>query len=459
MPAIGQYLQAKPGDVTLRDYQHASRLYLDSAFALAPKNGWIYYVLFDIDPAAITDPVWNNQQRTTEVGMLVKTTDLPRFAVQTETMNQYNRKSVIQTKINYTPVSMSMHDDESNVVHNMWLNYLIYYSPDPTYVKKGSTGAANDPVPVAFEKGNQYNPTNALFQPANFGLNSGLVDNPFFRSITVYQLNRKVFTSYQLLNPLVQAWDHDRLDQTNDSHFAESKMTVAYDAVLYGAGRVSQDNPSGFATFHYDTTPSPLSVAGGQATTDSIEIFGDVSGLSDPSSAFSSAALLTAAGVAGSFISGGLAVGSSNGYNILAGGLSVLGNGAFNGLGTKLNTSLGIKGLTGQYPGTPISVAAVGAVAAASNLVGNILNLSNGGQGSPLTSISGGLANLLPSSLTGLVTNPSSVPAAITNFFSGGTTQSTPDTVSTTPSPEAVTASSNTDGTVNAADASGYGEG
>jgi len=56
--------------------------------------------------------------------------------------------------------------------------------------------------------------------------------------------------------------------------------------VTYSAGQVTYNNPKGFAELHYDTTPSPLSVAGGGVANligqggvlDGLEtIFGDIS--------------------------------------------------------------------------------------------------------------------------------------------------------------------------------------
>ena len=151
MPSIGEYLQPVLNTgIQMKDYAHASRLYADSVFALAPKAGWMYYVEFDIEPSAITDPTWANQQRVSEVGMLVKSCDLPKFSIQTEVVNQYNRKAVIQKGILYNSLNIAMHDDQSNVVHNMWLNYFRYYYADSTYGGTGPIGTAKDNTPGAY---------------------------------------------------------------------------------------------------------------------------------------------------------------------------------------------------------------------------------------------------------------------------------------------------------------------
>jgi hypothetical protein len=43
----------------------------------------------------------------------------------------------------------------------------------------------------------------------------------------------------------------------------DHQMSLEYEAVQYSAGQVKYGSPKGFASLYYDTTPSPLSVAGG----------------------------------------------------------------------------------------------------------------------------------------------------------------------------------------------------
>ena len=48
------FLRQLLGGDTMRDYQHAARLYTDRTFALSPKNRFLYHVVFEINPLAIT---------------------------------------------------------------------------------------------------------------------------------------------------------------------------------------------------------------------------------------------------------------------------------------------------------------------------------------------------------------------------------------------------------------------
>jgi hypothetical protein len=376
MPSIGNFLQSVVDTgIQVKDFAHASRLYADNVFALAPKAGWLYYVVFDVEPSAITDKQWANQQRLSEVGMLVKAADLPKFSIATEVVNQYNRKTVIQKNINYNPVSINMHDDQSNVVHNLWVNYYRYYYADSTWGGTGPIGTARDNTPGAFQN-NKYLPSTDLFNPVNYGLNSKLTVAPFFRSITIYQLNRKLFTSYKLVNPIIASWEHDRLDQTQGNKVAESKMSVNYEAVFYGVGRVRKDTPTGFAVFHYDTSPSPLSLAGGGNNSlfgpggvipGALEIFGDVSNILNPESSVSPL------GVLGTVIKGASLVRNvkgitreglrAEGYSILQGTLRNISQGGLNGLGVNLNLQKGSNFATaGQFLGTPVAVVTAAAI-------------------------------------------------------------------------------------------------
>jgi hypothetical protein len=98
-------------------------------------------------------------------------------------------------------------------------------------------------------------------------------------------MSRKRFLGYTLVNPRIKSWNHGTVAYA-EADALESQMTVEYEAVKYSAGNVSINSPTGFAQFHYDTVPSPLSVAGGGVSNlvgeggvlDGMEqIFGDIS--------------------------------------------------------------------------------------------------------------------------------------------------------------------------------------
>jgi hypothetical protein len=242
------------GSTNLRDYQHASRLYVDDYFRLAPKAGFLYYVVFKINEnnnPITAEFITRNSQ---ELGVLVKAIDLPKFKMSTETINQYNKKTIVQSKIDYTPVNISFHDDNNNTSTGLWKAYYNYYFVDG----KNTSGLS---IPPGYKDSKYKKPGASVSESTAFGLNNGQTA-PFFSAIEIYQLSRKQFTAFILINPIITDYSHDQLDQTQ-TKLLENKMTVAYETVLYGTGKVSQDSPNNFAKIHYDSTPGPLSVFGG----------------------------------------------------------------------------------------------------------------------------------------------------------------------------------------------------
>ena len=257
---------AADGSGNLRSYQHATRLYVDNNYQLTPKAGWIYYVKVNVNPKIkniITNSAlkeefteWLNKYNGT-VGLLAKTIDLPKFSVETEILNQYNRKTVIQKKINYNPITIVFHDDMANVSLNLWKSYYQYYYGDSL-----SATGVNPQIYFKYQD-NKYD---SRVLDANYGLSNGQSER-FFNSIDIYQLHQKKFTNIKLINPIIKEWSSDNLDQTQGNRMLTSRMTLEYETVIYdtaATNNITKENP-GFNKDHYDNTPSPLGI-GGQGT-------------------------------------------------------------------------------------------------------------------------------------------------------------------------------------------------
>jgi hypothetical protein len=228
--------------ITLRDYQHAAKLFVPDQFRLAPKHNFLFHVAFNINPNALRNT--NLVQRySNEINMLVKGIDLPSFKITTEVLNQYNRKKVMQTTHAPGEIKVKFHDDNMGLINQLWQNYYSYYYADSTSANQN--GAYN-----------RNAMRNSNFITAPFGLDAGS-SSPFFNYITVYQMARHEFVSYKLINPIITSWGHNKLDYS-DSKTHELDMSIAYESVAYGVGAVTPGDPEGFALTHYDTTPSPL---------------------------------------------------------------------------------------------------------------------------------------------------------------------------------------------------------
>ncbi len=243
---------------TMGDWHHARALYTNDSFRLAPKHKFLYHVVFNLNATAVKILP---QLKTEEINMLVKAVDMPKFNVSTSLKHQYNRKRNLQTRLDYDPISITFHDDNFGQTTAMWEAYYRYYFKDGNYT--GHDGISPLDKHHAYNKGNTY--VGQIYNKHRYGLDNDSFYS-FFDSIQIFQLSRRRYTAFTLVNPMIQSWQHDSLDN-NSSDAVQSTMQVLYETVWYSRGAVNTaegipkmfGSPSG----HYDTTPSPITVEGG----------------------------------------------------------------------------------------------------------------------------------------------------------------------------------------------------
>jgi len=233
----------------MKDFRHASRLYIDDNFKLAPKQKFLFHVVFDIDNTVPARAFTTNERL--ELNMLVKSCELPKYDMNLEEKQQYNKKVYIGTRIKYAPVTITFHDDHADTVNAFWKSYYEYNISDSLSV--ANAGGVNTTKDNAFE----------LFQASTqFGMdNAQKRKQPFLKNITIFAMHKKRFTSFTLINPIIGSFSHDTLDQADGAGIMSNTMQIFYETVLYGVGLV-RTGIRGFATVHYDLEPSPLSVLG-----------------------------------------------------------------------------------------------------------------------------------------------------------------------------------------------------
>jgi hypothetical protein len=255
MPSINNFLTSfSNGLPGMKDYRHAARLYLDDNYKLLPKQKFLFHVVFDIDDLASNARLKQNEKL--ELNMLVKSADLPKFDMNLEEKQQYNKKTYIGTKISYAPITITFHDDHADTVNAFWKAYYEYHISDSL--------TANPSIVGYNTKDNMYDANPNVTQYGMDNIQARKI--PMLRSIQIFTLHKQRFTSFTLVNPVIGSWSHDNLDQADGQGIMQNTMQIFYETVLYGAGIVNKNDIPGFATIHYDLEPSPLSVLGGGTT-------------------------------------------------------------------------------------------------------------------------------------------------------------------------------------------------
>ena len=248
----------------LADWQHGARLYVDDSHRLSPKVKFLYHVSFNINSQASSIIPQLTSKHNNELNMLVKSVQLPAYNVQTDVKHQYNRKRVVQKRIDYQPLNITFHDDSFGVTTAMWEAYYRYYFRDGNYAAVQPDGSP-DPTKKQFKAPTQFNRGTAFAETQyRYGFDNDSLE-PFFNSITIYQMSRKKYTAFTLVNPIISQWQHDTMDNSASDPVSNS-MTVDYETVHYSRGSIGKGGPKGFAQEHYDKTPSPNSLLGGGAS-------------------------------------------------------------------------------------------------------------------------------------------------------------------------------------------------
>lgn len=258
---FNQFLQQVGTGDEIKDYQHAARTFVDGLYRLSPKIGTMYHVFIDLNPS-VADVDQNSQ---IEIGLMAKSVNLPKFSIQTKTLNAYNRKNIVQERINYDPINLVFHDDSSDIVRQFWYGYYSHYYRDSDHEE--SLFHQSHKYKQRQEQTWGYTPKTTQGTPA------------YINAIRIYSLHQKSFSSYILMRPTITAFSHGQ-HIAGEYETMEHQMTVAYEAVRYETGPVTNGTVQGWNVIHYDNTPSPLNSLGG-GTTSILGPGGLIEGLGD----------------------------------------------------------------------------------------------------------------------------------------------------------------------------------
>lgn len=329
--AFGQdFLKAFFGNDFLKDYSHASKTFRTNGYENTPRFKYLFHVYFTLNTTAIPQlgKIFDNNQSST-IGLLVKNIELPTFKLDVETMNQYNRKRLVQKRIEYDPIRVTFHDDGGDLIRQLWYNYFAYYYKDPSqaYGNQQATNGSMGPNSVisnGFDYNNRdiYDPTRLVSdwgyigESYQDGTTSAGGKPAFFRDIKIYGFNQHRFVNYTLINPMISEWAHDTYDYSEADGVMENSVTINYETVKYYTGGIggarSDTNVEGFADpAHYDQSKSPLSRPGGTQS-----ILGQGGLLDTGIGIYQDLSQGTVAGVIGAVQQAGRAYGTFQGTNI-----------------------------------------------------------------------------------------------------------------------------------------------
>jgi len=119
---------------------------------------------------------------------------LPSFAYRNQTINNYNNKSIIQTGIDYSPISLTAYDTKDAVFENFLKKYAKHYFAGPM---------------------NDISRIDWVTSEKGFDLKA---DNHYIRSMKIIRKDTHTLDNViEIFNPFISSTDTDTLDYSDSS--------------------------------------------------------------------------------------------------------------------------------------------------------------------------------------------------------------------------------------------------
>jgi len=228
----------------LRDFHHAAKTFTqEPGYTKTPYTGFNFHV--NISFNNLLGKIRGIE--TKDVSVLVKAADLPETQFETETLNQYNRKRIINKRVVYQPIKLEFHDDIANNIRNMWIAYNQHYNADSNYTFN-STWSIDD-VYANYSLNRRY------------GLDNGN-SLPFINKIEIFSMGNNEYSKMLLVNPMINSAQFDDHDYSESAKVMALTLTIEYENIIYSAGTTDQiANFGKNNTENYDQTENELTPA------------------------------------------------------------------------------------------------------------------------------------------------------------------------------------------------------
>ena len=245
-------------NVHLRDSRHAANAYGFNKADLSngtPRHKFEFFVKINfnnVDPdvrnfvRAFLDNV--DQDILTQ---MVKSVTMPTMQIDTEILNQYNKKRISQRRITYSPITLTIHDSVEGRSLRLWEMYYEYYLRDGVASEKLDVKTSGSSIADSFLErflsafngteaprldGREY--PNDIIQDNfvdNYGYNIKRVGNSKYLidSMDIYQVHGGKFSRTRIIHPRIASFQHDTLDYEDSSGLVEMRFEFEHEGVVY----------------------------------------------------------------------------------------------------------------------------------------------------------------------------------------------------------------------------------
>ena len=179
-----------------------------------PRYKFSYYVKFI--PTTADASISN-------LSFCIKMLEKPSFTMESQTLNQYNKKRIIYTGRRYNPISIEFWDTASNTFYDFFKIYMDYYFADSK-----NTSASNwvkDTTAKTFQTESGFGYT--------IPSGSTLTNDSLLSTIQVYEMYGGLYRMYEMVNPKITEVRFDALDSTAGGDLSKVRLNLEYEGLNF----------------------------------------------------------------------------------------------------------------------------------------------------------------------------------------------------------------------------------
>tara|TARA_B100000073_G_scaffold87185_1_gene67936 strand:- start:1318 stop:2595 length:1278 start_codon:yes stop_codon:yes gene_type:complete len=224
-------------DVSIHPANRAAHLYL-SGTTQATRRADQFFVVFNLYPLVNDDflnPKYGYLRTVRDrLHFLCHTAEGPKFQIQQDVMNQYNRKRVINRKIDYDPMSVRMYDTVDGLgLKFAKMLYEFEFQNARLYTPKGHPAdGPGGPNRDNYQESVLTN-ENQFRRTHNFGMIAQENhSHRLIKSIDLYQLQGKLYSRATMIHPRLTRMDMDQFDYSS-SAITNISLSFQYENLMF----------------------------------------------------------------------------------------------------------------------------------------------------------------------------------------------------------------------------------
>tara|TARA_B100000989_G_scaffold156330_2_gene116695 strand:+ start:13437 stop:14507 length:1071 start_codon:yes stop_codon:yes gene_type:complete len=234
--------------IVLKPANRAAQLYVGgSGVQQSVRQQHQYVLVYNMYPITFTDPDDFLSEKLSylkefkdRLHFLCNTVDGPKFQIQQDVLNQYNRKRVINRKVDYDPLTVRMYD----TVDGLGMKFartLYEFEFQNARLYKTKAGGAD----LNHQEDHNYNqsvlvPSSRFVDSHHFGIQSKKYFHRLLKSIDLYQMAGGTYSKVRMIHPRISRMDMDTFSYESSTPVNIS-LAFTYENLVFEETNVKLD--------------------------------------------------------------------------------------------------------------------------------------------------------------------------------------------------------------------------